>query len=158
MHPVGPPQQQQQQQQRRGNSTRMPLMYSNSLPPVPLLQGPPPALRYGNPGTYQQLPVGTGGGMKHHQRGGGNRNGRGGLAITHRQQRPTAGPRYHPYQFRPPLPPQQQQQRFYRPAHFPPRTPAALMGTDLGLPIRLLSKTGLFRFPRHSTRNVSIRI
>ncbi len=119
MHPVG------QQQQRRGNSTRMPLMYPPSLPPAPLL--PPPALRYGGIGTYQQSPSGSGG-MKHHQSRGGNRGGRG-STITHRQQRPIANSRYHPYPFRQPLPPQQQQQqRSYRPAQPLPRTPAALMG------------------------------
>ncbi len=118
MHPVG---QQQQQQQRRSNSLRMPLMYSTSLPPAPLLPVPPPA-RYGGIGIYQQ----STGGMKHHQRGSGNRAGRGSV-ITHRQQRPTAGSRYHPYPFRQPLPPQQQQ-RSYRPAQPLPRTPAALMG------------------------------
>lgn len=118
MHPVG------QQQQRRGSSTRMPLMYSPSLPPAPLLPVPPPGLRYGGQGTYQQS-SGGGGGMKHHQRGSGNRTGRGSI-IPHRQQRPTAGSRYHPYTFRPPLPPQQQ--RTYRPAQPLPRTPAALMG------------------------------
>ncbi|CAF0723075.1 unnamed protein product [Adineta ricciae] len=124
MHPVG------QQQQRRGNSTRMPMMYSSSLPPVPLLSGPPP-LRYGGGsiGAYQQSASGIGG-MKHHQRGGGNRTGRG-SAPTHRQQRPAAGSRYHPYPFRQPLPPQQQ--RSYRPAHPIPRTPAALMGTPPGM-------------------------
>ncbi|CAF3406828.1 unnamed protein product [Rotaria sp. Silwood1] len=126
MHPVG-----QQQQQRRGNSTRMPLMYSNSLPPAPLLSGPPQTLRYGVISNFQQSTTGSGGGgMKHHQRGSGNRGGRGSTTI-HRQQRPTAGSRYHPYQFRPPLPPQQQ--RSYRPAHPLPRTPAALMGTPPGM-------------------------
>ena len=119
MHSVG------QQQQRRGNATRMPLMYPPSLPPAPLL--PPPALRYGGPGTYQQPTSGSGGGMKHHQPRGGNRGGRG-STISHRQQRPTMNSRYHPYQFRQPLPPQQQQQRSYRPAHPISRTPAALMG------------------------------
>jgi hypothetical protein len=119
MHSVG------QQQQRRGNSTRMPLMYSTSLPPVPLLPVPPPTLRYGGIGAYQQSPSGSGG-MKHHQRGGGNRGGRG-STLPYRQQRPAAGARYQPYQFRQPLPPQQQQ-RSYRPAHPLPRTPAALMG------------------------------
>lgn len=127
MHPVG------QQQQRRGNSTRMPLMYPAPLPPAPLLPGPPPTLRYGgglNP--YQQSVGGSGGGgggMKHHQRGSGNRLGRGSV-VPHRQQRPAAGSRYHPYPFRQPLPPQQQQ-RSYRPAHPAPRTPA-LMGTSRG--------------------------
>ncbi|UJR21443.1 hypothetical protein I4U23_024529 [Adineta vaga] len=130
MHPVG------QQQQRRGNPTRMPMMYHTSLPPAPLLPVPPPALRYGGGGgggigNYQQS-VGVSGGMKHHQRGSGNRTGRGSIA-PHRQQRPTAGSRYHPYQFRQPLPPQQQQQRSYRPAHPLPRTPAALMGTPPGM-------------------------
>lgn len=120
MHSVG-----QQQQQRRGNSTRMPLMYSGSLPPAPLLSGPPQASRYGGIGNFQQPTSGTGG-MKHHQRGSGNRGGRGSI-ITHRQQRPTASSRYHPYPFRQPLPPSQQQQRSYRPAHPLPRTPAALM-------------------------------
>jgi hypothetical protein len=132
MHPVG-----QQQQQRRSNSTRMPLMYPPSLPPVPLL---PPSLRYGGLGTYQQSTSGTGGGgggMKHHQSRGGNRGGRG-STITHRQQRPASNSRYHPYTFRQPLPPQQQQQqqqqqRTYRPAHPLPRTPAALMGTPPGM-------------------------
>ncbi|CAF3271387.1 unnamed protein product [Rotaria socialis] len=127
MHPVG---QQQQQQQRRGNSTRMPLMYSPSLPPAPLLPGPPQALRYGVLGNFQQPPVSSGG-MKHHQRGSGNRGGRG-STIIHRQTRPTPGSRYHPYPFRQPLPPQQQQ-RFYRPAQQLQRTPAALMGTPPGM-------------------------
>ena len=117
MHPGG-----QQQQQRRSNSTRMPLMYTPSLPPAPLL--PPPTLRYGGLVPYQQ-PTSGSGGMKHHQSRGGNRGGRG-STITHRQQRPTANSRYHPYPFRQPLPPQQQ--RSYRPAHPLPRTPAALMG------------------------------
>ncbi len=118
MHPVG-------QQQRRGNSTRMPLMYPTSLPPGPLL--PPPTLRYGGLGTYQQSASGSGGGgMKHHQSRGGNRGGRG-SATTHRQQRPIPNSRYHPYPFRQPLPPQQQQ-RSYRPVQSFPRTPAALMG------------------------------
>ncbi|CAF4359918.1 unnamed protein product, partial [Rotaria sp. Silwood2] len=125
MHPVGP-----QQQQRRGNSTRMPLMYSSSLPPAPLLAGPPQTSRYGVISNFQQLTTGSGGGMKHHQRGSGNRGGRGSTTI-HRQQRPIAGSRYHPYPFRPPLPPQQQ--RFYRPAQPLPRTPAALMGTPPGM-------------------------
>lgn len=118
MHPGG------QQQQRRGNPARMPMMYSNSLPPGPLL--PPPTLRYGGIGTYQQ-PIGGLGGMKHHQPRGGNRGGRN-STITHRQQRPITNSRYHPYPFRQPLPPQQQQQRPYRPPHSIPRTPAALMG------------------------------
>lgn len=127
MHPVG-------QQQRRGNSTRMPLMYSTSLPPAPLL--PPPPLRYGGIGTYQQSATGSGGGggggggMKHHQPRGGNRGGRG-STIIHRQQRPITNSRYHPYPFRQPLPPQQQQ-RSYRPAQPLPRTPA-LMGTPPGM-------------------------
>lgn len=121
MHPVG------QQQQRRGSATRMPLMYSTSLPPAPLLPGPPQTSRYGGVNSnFQQSAAGSGG-MKHHQRGSGNRGGRG-STILHRQQRPTAGSRYHPYPpFRPPLPPQQQQQRSYRPAHPLPRTPAALI-------------------------------
>jgi hypothetical protein len=151
MHPVG------QQQQRRGNSTRMPLMYTTSLPPAPLLQAPPPALRYGGIGTYLQSATGIGGGgggggMKHHQRGGGNRGGRG-STITHRQQRPTSGSRYHPYPFRQPLPPQQQQQqqRFYRPAQPFPRTPA-LMGKDLNLKLIMNIK---FVF-RNSTWYVTI--
>lgn len=117
------PQQQQQQQQRRGNAPRMPLMYSNSLPPNALMPGPPP-VRYGGPTNYQQQ-IQPGGGTKHHQRGGGNRNSRGGSIQPHRQQRPISGSRYHPYPFRQPLPPQQ---RFYRPAQMAPRTPAALMG------------------------------
>ncbi|CAF1019916.1 unnamed protein product [Adineta steineri] len=132
MHPVG------HQQQRRGNSTRMPLMYSTSLPPAPLLPVPPLPLRYGGGGggggggvgTYQQSASGSGG-MKHHQRGSGNRPGRGSI-IPHRQQRPIASSRYHPYTFRQPLPPQQQQ-RSYRPVHSLPRTPAALMGTPPGM-------------------------
>ncbi|CAF1043511.1 unnamed protein product [Rotaria sordida] len=128
MHPVG-----QQQQQRRGNSTRMPLMYTGSLPPTPLLSGPPQTSRYGVISNFQQSTTGIGGGMKHHQRGSGNRGGRG-STIIHRQQRPTSGSRYHPYPFRPPLPPQQQQQqRSYRPAQPLPRTPAALMGTPPGM-------------------------
>ncbi len=103
----------QQQQQRRGNSTRMPLMYSNSLPPVSLLQVPSSTLRYGSIN------------MKHHQRASGNRGSRG-LSIAHRQQqqRIVTGSRHHPYQFRQPLLPQ----RPYRPAQLFPRTPAALMG------------------------------
>jgi len=122
------PQQQQQQQQRRGNAPRMPLMYSNSLPPNALMPGPPP-VRYGGPTNYQQQ-IQPGGGTKHHQRGGGNRNSRGGSIQPHRQQRPIPGSRYHPYPFRQPLPPQQ---RFYRPAQMAPRTPAALMGTPPGM-------------------------
>lgn len=147
MHPGG-----QQQQQRRNISTRMPLMYPPSLPPAPLL--PPPALRYGGGGvlgTYQQ-PISGSGGIKHHQSRGGNRGGRG-SAITHRQQRPTTNSRYHPYQFRQPLPPQQQQ-RSYRPAHPLPRTPAALMGK---FPMKTLALIS-FSLVRNSTWYVSIGI
>ncbi len=110
MHSVG-----QQQLQRRSNSTRMPLMYSTSLPPVPLLQAPPLISRHSNIN------------MRHYQRGNGNRGNRG-LSMTHRQQqqqqRTITGFRHHPYQVRPLLPPQ----RSYRPAHPFPNTPASLMG------------------------------
>ena len=149
MHPAG------QQQQRRGNSTRMPLMYSSSLPPGPLLPGPPIPLRYGGNSTYQQplggIGGGGGGGMKHHQRGGGNRGGRGGSIIPHRQQRPTAGSRYHPYAFRQPLPPQQQ--RSYRPTQFAPRTPAAYMGTSLAR--RTTHETFVLQEPLRACHNPS---